>query len=232
MNKTSRFKAIFFDAGGTLVRPEPSVGEIYRDVAARYGCSGLLPDEIESRFKMEWEKRDHHSFLEAHPQEREWWFNLVKDVFNHFGGVKDFEPFFEELYDIFARPEYWRLFPEVEEVLRELKKSELILGIVSNWDSRLIPLCEGLGIGKTFDFILASALVGSSKPHPEIFKEALRRSGAESHEVLHIGDSVKDDVLGPNRIGIQSVLIDRSGKRQHPVPTVRSLKELLPLIFA
>jgi putative hydrolase of the HAD superfamily len=231
LNKISRFKAVFFDAGGTLFTPYPSVGEIYSAVAARYGCS-VSQEILETQFREEWIRRDRVPVdPTVMPQERQWWYDLVKDVFSNFGGVDDFESFFHELYDIFAQPEYWRIFPEVEEVIKHLKGADLVLGIVSNWDSRLIPLCDKLGFGKTFDFILASGIVGSSKPDAGIFQEALKRSGVEPHEVVHVGDSLKDDVEGSKRLGIMSVLLDRSGKKLYPVPTITSLTELIPLVF-
>lgn len=247
MSGVSRFKAVFFDAGGTLFKPHPSVGEIYSEVAARYGCevnAGL----IESQFREEWTRRDRNPSLSGPPlptlpdvavgtgrsgqEERQWWYDLVKDVFSKFGGVNNYESFFSELYDIFARPEYWQIFPEVEEVIRGLKEEGLVLGVVSNWDSRLIPLCEKLGLGRFFNFVLASGLVGSSKPDIGIFQEALKRSGVEPREALHVGDSLKDDVEGPMKLGIQAILVDRSGQRKYPVPTIRSLSELIPLIIS
>lgn len=231
MNKGSRFKAVFFDAGGTLFKPYPSVGEIYAEVAARYGCQ-VSEELVELEFREEWMRRDRIPVdPTVMPQERKWWYDLVKDVFLKFGGVKDFDAFFHELYDIFAQPEYWQIFPEVEAVVQRLKNESLILGIVSNWDSRLVPLCEKLGLGKMFDFILASGIVGSSKPDAGIFNEALLRSKVQPYEVIHVGDSLKDDVEGSRRLGIMSVLLDRSGKKFYPVPTISSLSELIPLVF-
>lgn len=227
----SRFKAIFFDAGGTLLVPHPSVGEIYSSVAAKYGCN-VSPDVVENAFREQWERRDriHDPNLNAPPQERRWWYELVRDVFSRFDGVADYESFFEELYDIFARPEYWRLFPEAVQVVRALREQGYVLGIVSNWDERLIPLCEKLGLAALFDFILASGLVGSSKPHAGIFLEALKCSRVKPHEALHVGDSLKDDVQGPVRVGMNAVLIDRTGSLKYPVPTIRSLSEIFALL--
>lgn len=225
----AKFKAIFFDAGGTLFTPHPSVGEIYADVASSYGCS-VEAKSIEKRFKEEWIKRDHKVHPTIHPQERDWWYGLVKDVFLNFEPIQEFELFFNELYDIFARPEYWKIFPEVKEVIQKLKALGFILGVVSNWDQRLIPLCEKLGLAGFFNFILASGMVGSSKPHRGIFEEALRLSQVQPHEALHIGDSLKDDVKGSSELGIHAILIDRSGERKYPVTTVKNLLEIFEWI--
>ncbi len=231
MNKKSRFRAIFFDAGGTLFTPHPSVGEIYANIARPYGCI-LNPQEVEERFKQEWLRRDHLPHSDVHPEEKVWWYELVRDVFSNYDPIREFDSFFNELYDVFARPEYWKLFPEVESVIQKLKEREFILGIVSNWDARLIPLCEGLSIRKSFDFILASGIVGSSKPHSGIFEEALRLSKVKPTEAIHIGDSLKDDVKGSQKLGIEAVLVDRSGQKRHPVHTVKTLSEILPFIMS
>lgn len=224
---SKKTKAIFFDAGGTLFRPYTSVGQIYAETAKRYGLH-VSGDEVEERFRQAWIKKSSLSALESTRNERQWWYELVKEVFSDLGEIKDFEHFFTELHELFARPEIWILFPEVVEVLEILRKKGYILGIVSNWDSRLIPLCEKLNIHHHFDFILASALVGSSKPHPEIFHEALKRSDIEPHEALHVGDSIKDDFEGPKSIGIRSLLIDRE---HHHVESVMERISSLNEVF-
>src|SRR3989338_9069446 len=117
----SSFKVVFFDAGGTLFRPFPSVGEIYQEVALKYGRS-VDAGEIEKLFHAAWLKRDGLSDLASHSSEkieREWWKNLVHEVFSTAGGVEDFDGFFHELYDVFARPAVWQLCPGALEVLQE-----------------------------------------------------------------------------------------------------------------
>src|SRR2546426_10400542 len=48
-----RARAVFFDVGGTLIHPWPSVGEIYSRVAARHGIH-RNPDELERSFHGSW----------------------------------------------------------------------------------------------------------------------------------------------------------------------------------
>ena len=219
-------KAVFFDAGGTLFKPYPSVGEIYAEVAGRHGLKAPA-HELESLFHETWKARDGLASLSGHSgekEERKWWYALVHEVFSKIGSVTDFELFFEELYDLFARPEVWRLFPDVLPALLELKKRGKIVGIISNWDSRLFGICEGLGLAAHLDFILASAVVGAAKPHPKIFEEALRKAQVLPKEAVHVGDSLTDDVWGAEQAGIQGILIDRSGLRPSQVPTITQLQ--------
>lgn len=226
------FKAIFFDAGGTLLHPYPSVGEIYQRVAAIHGCH-VDAAATEKLFRESWLKRDGLSHLASHSSEkieRDWWRSLVYDVFETLGGFKDFEAFFTELYDVFARPECWRLYPGTLELLAALKKKKKTLGIISNWDSRLLILCKGLGVEPYMDFILASAVFGASKPSPKIFEEALRRANVGPHEAVHIGDSVEDDIHGAQRVGLKAIFINRHPSRvlqDSAFPVIHDLQSLI-----
>jgi len=231
----SEIKAFFFDAGGTLFRPYPSVGEIYAEVARRHGVTSD-PQELETLFHRTWEKHDGLASLarrsgqrSGQKEEREWWRSLVGEVFSQFGRMENFEAFFDELYDRFASPGAWRLFDDTLPLLQELKRRGRILGIVSNWDSRLFGLCEGLGLSPYLDFILASAVVGFAKPNPRIFQEALRRARVRPEEALHVGDSLEDDVWGAREAGIQAIFLDRKGNRSSQVPTISALQFLTGL---
>jgi putative hydrolase of the HAD superfamily len=232
----SSFKAVFFDAGGTLFHPYPSVGEIYAEVAGRYGCQ-VRPAEVEKNFREIWLAKDAMTSSKTHSNEKiekEWWSQLVREVFSRLGEIPDFEGFFEELYHVFADPGVWRLYPGTVEVLNRLKEQRCRLGIVSNWDSRLFGLVSGLGLEGYFEFVLASAVFGFSKPHPKIFEEALRRMGVLPQEAVHIGDSLEDDVSGAVGAGLEAIFIDRhdpEGTRHHTIPEkvriIRHLSELL-----
>ena len=231
----SRYEVIFFDAGGTLFRPHPSVGEIYSRAAARHGCTADS-QAVETRFRDLWHQRDAMHSLASHSSEKiekDWWRSLVAEVFRHFPGLRDFDVFFDELYMEFAGPDSWRLFPETREVLEALKARGKKLCVISNWDSRLYKLCEGLQIDHYFEFILISAVFGASKPNPRIFEEALRRAGVGPERAIHIGDSIEDDVHGARRAGMKSVLIDRHQRRRadpgsfEQVTVIHDLRELL-----
>ena len=52
-----KIKAVFFDAGGTLFRPYPSVGEIYAETALRHGLA-VEAGRAEAAFQAKWHERD------------------------------------------------------------------------------------------------------------------------------------------------------------------------------
>ena len=48
--------------------------------------------------------------------------------------------------------------------------------------------------------------MGWEKPSPSIFEEAVKRLGLEPHEVVHIGDDKRNDILGASDAGITAWL--------------------------
>ena len=212
----SPFKAVFFDVGGTLIRVYPSVGDVYARHARPFGYSGSV-EVLNKGFVAQWKKmggieslRD-QSGAEA---ERKFWSELVYEVFKPLGGLNRFEEYFDLIFEEFRDKSNWRVYEDVieSEILEKLKKRGVVLGVISNWDSRLISTLENIGLARYFDFILPSAVVGSAKPDKKIFEEALRRSGVAPHEACHIGDEMRTDVAGAEGVGIHPILLDRDNR--------------------
>lgn len=81
---------------------------------------------------------------------------------------------------------------------------------MSNFDERLHPLLQNLGVYDSFDFVLTSRECGSQKPDPHMFGEALARAGAnEADRGVHVGDTFNKDVLGARGVGWDSILITK-----------------------
>ena len=67
--------------------------------------------------------------------------------------------------------------------LNALAAMDINLGIVSNWDERLRPLLEKLGLSKYFQAVIVSCEVAFTKPSPVIFEQAARMLGeAPEHD--------------------------------------------------
>ena len=225
-----RCRAIFFDAGFTLMDVTAPVGHTYAEVAARHGVS-VTPDALELAFRGLWQERGDALRAESSVAlEREWWFDLVREVFGRVGKWDAFgdafEEFFEELYVLYSTPEAWRVFEDAEPALNWLGALGIRLAVVSNWDPRLPGLLDKLGLGQSFEFVLTSAEAGCRKPNPRIFEQALERLGVSAEQAWHVGDSYEDDVAGASNAGLTPVLIDRTGRLRRPCATVRSLTEL------
>lgn len=205
-------RAVLFDAAGTLIRVRGSVGEAYAAVAAAHGVS-VADDEIEQRFGTAFRHMPPlcfpgRSLAEIPALERNWWKELVRRVF---AGVAfpDFDAYFEELFEHFADPLSWELFPDVRPALDALADRAVRMAVVSNFDGRLTRICEGLGIEPFFETIVMSGRAGAAKPDAEIFRVALQAVGADAGEALHVGDSFEDDVRGAQSAGLRALRIAR-----------------------
>jgi len=210
-------RGVLFDAGNTLMRVKHSVGEVYATVASRHGAAAD-PDLLDTRFHDTFVRR-RNSFLPgvSRPhsplREKAWWRGLVLEVFQGLGvfGPRNegFAAFFEDLYREFEKPDHWQLFPDVVPCLEALARRGIPAGVVSNWDSRLHPVLQGLGLKRFLQFVLTSAEFGAEKPDPSIFQEAIARLGLTPERVFHVGDSLEDDVHGARSAGLQAVWLRR-----------------------
>ena len=226
----SSFKAVFFDVGGTLIRVHPSVGDVYARHARPFGYSGSV-EILNEGFDAQWKKMGgieslgNQSGTEA---EKNFWRELVYEVFKPLGGLDHFDEYFNIIFDAFREKSNWRIYEDVieSEILETLKERGVVLGVISNWDSRLISILKNIGLAHYFDFILPSALVGSAKPDKKIFEEALRRSRVEPNEACHIGDEMRTDVVGAEGVGIHPILLDRDN-RFDKKDKISSLMELV-----
>ena len=212
----SPFKAVFFDVGGTLIRVHPSVGDVYARYARPFGYSGSV-EVLNEGFGAQWKKMGGIESLgdkSGAEAERNFWSELVYEVFQPLGGLDRFEEYFDHIFEEFREKFNWRIYEDVieSEILETLKKRGVVMGVISNWDSRLISTLENIGLAHYFDFILPSAVVGSAKPDKKIFEEALRRSGVAPHEACHIGDEIRTDVVGAEGVGIHPILLDRDNR--------------------
>lgn len=160
--------------------------------------------------------------------ERGFWRSFVQDVLSRVGGGPLAEGLLDELVVHFARPESWSLYPEVLDVVGELRERGLKLLVVSNWDSTLPALLDRLGLTPHFDGVVVSALVGASKPDRRIFETALEAAGVGADEALHVGDSPSEDYEGARAAGLPALLLDRAGVAGGGFETIRSLQEILP----
>jgi putative hydrolase of the HAD superfamily len=218
--------AVLFDAAETLFTTRGSVGAIYSSVAQKFG-STASPSAIQDAFKRNFQ----HSGPLRSDTEKQWWKDVVRRVFTDVGMVEDFDRFFDEVYELFRDSRGWILFPETREVLEELHRNRLKLGVISNFDSRLYSVLEDLRIRSFFDAVTICSETGFAKPHPEIFRAAIRAFGVPPGRILFAGDSLLDDFQAGQNCGLDAFLVDRSGRyaAMRSVRRLTSLLELLPI---
>jgi putative hydrolase of the HAD superfamily len=211
---------ITFDVGGTLIEPWPSVGHVYAEVARNQGARDISPEILNHRFLSAWRSQNGFSYT------RTAWATIVDETFRGLTSRPPSETFFPTLYERFAQANAWRIFDDVEPTLAELARRGIKLGVISNWDERLRPLLEALGLAKYFSFIVVSCEAGGTKPSPTIFQKAVALCGVSPIEILHVGDSMEWDVIGARAAGFKAVQIRRD-RKPAMAGELRSLAELL-----
>lgn len=217
MNIPPKYDVILFDAAETLFTTRGSVGEIYGEVARKYGSTSSF-DAIQSAFIRQFR----HAGPLTTDNEKPWWRDVVYRVFNDVGMVSNFDGFFEEVYEEFRDSRGWKLFPETIDVLKELRKRKFKLGVISNFDSRVYSVMKSLKILEYFDTVTISSETGFAKPQQGIFKAAIKATGVAPSRILYIGDSLDNDVEAGAAAGLHTVLIDRN----HRYPETDSIQTL------
>ncbi|HVF73020.1 MAG TPA: HAD-IA family hydrolase [Chthoniobacterales bacterium] len=219
-------KTIFFDAAGTLIYLPKSVGHHYAFVGERIGLR-LDAAAIDAAFATCWRETPPRRAIDS-PREDDdkgWWRELVNRVLDKTTpGVDelDRDAYFEAVYGHFAEPGVWELYPEVREILEALQ-GRYDLAVVSNFDGRLRMILEHLGVSKFFSHIFLSSELGADKPDPEIYGRALKLSGAEANETLHVGDDPERDWAGAAAAGLHIFQLERP--RNSVRDLLRSLEE-------
>lgn len=232
-----KYDAVFFDAANTLLYPYPSVGEVYAEVARRYGVE-TTGEAVQRAFRQAWDtvetlaRQDPVRYGVGEPDGRRFWQTLVHATFAHIAVPERFDAFFDELYWLFGQPTVWRLFPECLEVLRALRQQDYIVGVISNWDIRLLDLLQGLGLMTYVQHVSISAIVGWDKPHHAIFQHATAAVGVPPARAVHIGDSLQADVEGAHQAGLQPLWLQRQGGSHTDYPVIQDLHGVLTWLAA
>jgi REG-2-like HAD superfamily hydrolase len=112
------------------------------------------------------------------------------------------EQMFEDIYGYYAEAGAWRVAPGALHALQRLRQQGVKLAVVSNFDTRLQPLLQDLGLLDLFDAVVVSAEVGAEKPNPVIFEAAATQLRLQCSELLHVGDDRRNDVWGARDAGI------------------------------
>lgn len=206
-----------FDVTGTLLGLS-RLGEVYAEVLGRHGLSASARD-LERAVRQVWQEVSFGVALGEdrfyrHPDGAHgFWRDLLATVCRRLE-LPEPSPFAAaELFDRFAHPEPWDLFPDVLPAFSELCRRGLRLAVVSNFDQRLPDLLSELGLSPFLETVVFSAGVGVEKPHPAIFEALLDELELPAEAVLHVGDRQRDDVEGARAVGMEALLLDRRGMR-------------------
>ena len=152
-------RAIVFDAVGTLMYAAPPVADVYARVGKSHG-STLSVEEVRARFARAF--REHYcnkvSTVVDEQLERKCWQCVVDDVFA--GQGIDRVAVLNDLWGYFGRPDSWAMYDDAVCAWRQLMDMDVVLGIASDFDDRLLSVCDGIPDLRDCRHIYSSAAVG------------------------------------------------------------------------
>jgi len=220
-------KACVFDAYGTL----------FDFAAAAKGCRDVLGDSIDKLTALWREKQLQYTWLRA-LQGRH------ADFWQVTGDALDFA------LETLAIDKPWRLrdrlmnlyltldvFPEVPDVLKQLKQAGLRTAILSNGSPMMLDAAvRAAGLDSLLDAVLSVEAVGVYKPHPKVYQLAVDRFELPDAAIAFQSSNAWD-AYAASAFGMQVVWCNRYGQRPERLPgapdrVVKSLAELPALVGA
>jgi putative hydrolase of the HAD superfamily len=215
-------QCILFDAVGTLLHAEPRVADAYHQIGTRHG-SLLTRDEVQRRFVRAFAATRQDDGIASAERERQRWARVVGEVFREL--PLSHETLLDALWTHFAQPTAWRLFDDAAPTIEELRARGWRLGIASNFDERLVGVCQGHAALAGLELFWSSD-IGYSKPHPQFFTRVAKRLGLAPREILLVGDDFAADLQGARAAGWQAIHLNRDGRAQATDDSACSLREL------
>jgi putative hydrolase of the HAD superfamily len=230
-------EAVFFDAGETLLSPNPSWSEL-SVLKLRERGHDLTVEQMREAWRHVGDyfleaAENELMFWTSHDASKRFWTKLYLDQLDYLG--IDDEGAALVLYDTFSNPANYRLFDDAITTLDALRDQGLKLGVISNFEGWLRDMLIHFDVLDRFEVVAISGELELEKPDPRIFEWAMREMGTTPDVSLHVGDSPNFDAQPAHELGMTGVLLDRHGRwadLDAPYPRVSSLGELVPLVDA
>ena len=212
--------AVFFDAVGTLLKPATPVDDTYHLYGLKHG-SAISKDSIRNRFYESFKKEElKDASLDCKTNEArefERWESIVSECFPD---LKSTALLFKDLFQHYAQPNAWDLYPGTIPVLKFLENAEISWGIASNFDLRLQSIVKSKPELCNCKWLIISSLIGYKKPSNHFFEHLKTSSRISFDKILMVGDSPENDIHPAKELGIQTFEIKEG----------QSLEDLLQLL--
>lgn len=188
-------RAICFDATGTLIELNESVGDVYHRFALEHGVD-LPAWRIEDAFRRILQRApsrgvDGDTVAARRQHEVNWWFERIRETFQATDSTArfdDFPAFANALFDAYRTADVWRLRPGAARMLDVLRNRDRTLAVISNFDHRLHKILEELNIAGFFDVISIPSESGSAKPDRAVFEMVSQALQTPIESLLYLGD--------------------------------------------
>lgn len=181
-------KAIAFDYGGVI---ELKDGDLIQEIA----------DSLKIT-KEDWQ-RIYFTFNHLNNTGKNSWEEVATLVAKKFNASDIQISFIQDLIKKYDKKRI--LNSELIEIIKDLKKKNYKISILSNYSITLRQKLIRLEIIDLFDEVIISSEVGFQKPQPEIFEILFSKLGVNSDEVIFIDDT-QQSLLNANDIGYKPLL--------------------------
>jgi putative hydrolase of the HAD superfamily len=233
-SEINKYKHIFFDLDHTIWDFDKNAEETLYELYEIYRLNEIgLPSA--ALFIETYTRNNHQLWAEYHTgkiTKTELRETRFKRTFIELGVHPDVLPVaFEDDY-VKLCPTKTNLFPHAHETLQYLQH-KYTLHLISNGFKEASTLKIGnTNIGRYFDQVIISEVIGINKPDPAIFQHALDIAGAEKHQSIMIGDSLEADIYGALNFGMDAIYFNPfNAPKPNDVPLqVSHLKELTLLL--
>ena len=229
----THYKAVLFDAGGTLWYEPKSPEGVWHEILADLGFD--VPGElIEAAFERELKLLRpqvlafNSSGRPNEPSDIEsMWAASEKRVVEDLGLIVDLNRLRRVSNERFTAND--DLYPETVGVVKKLRTMGMQMAIVSDGVNQE-RTAGRLGIDGYFHRIVGSVHVGFTKPSPEIFHLALSALRIEPEKAIMVGDNWEADILGGRGIGMRSVHIIRGNEDPVGPDTIKELWNVIDIL--
>ena len=219
MDTSKRYKAVFFDLGGTLriaLLEEAWMRHARRKMAEIAGSPVLYEDfyqMVEERYEpyRKWALGENRE-----SNDEELWCKWLLPDYDQ-ARVKQV---CHELSFQYRQCKGRRVVVDGGvEVIKGLHERGYKLGIISNLigENEVPDWLEEDGLDQYFDSVILSSVCGLRKPCSEIYDIACRDIGVAPEDCVSVADNVKRDITGAKEAGIGCNIIFRSPEKKHAV---------------
>ena len=215
-------KAIIFDAYGTLISTGNGSVKAAEKILTLNQRGDIDPKEFYARWK-ELHKK-HIDNLDSFITEEKIFENDLRELYNLYSINGDYEKDVQVMLDTLGKR---KAFPETRKVLEFLSQKHIVaIGSTSDTAPLLSDISNNhLNVAKVF----TSESLRVYKPRKEFYEKILDALNVSVDEALFVGDSLIDDVEGPQSAGMRACWINRKGGtagEYHPDFEINDLREL------
>lgn len=210
---TGTIRAVFFDVGGTLLRPaydlaavieqEAAVDALRIDPGTLAGVPSLVSTRLAER------ARSGRPFTFPAGASEAFWTGIYAEVLRASGPPDRVAPVARRIYDRLASPRSYACYRDTLPALRDLAGRGYALGVISNWESWLHRLLDQAALRPLLAQVIVSAAVEIEKPDPRIFRLAVDATGLRPGQIAYVGDNPLVDAAAARDAGLVPILVRR-----------------------